>query len=97
MAPARPEEDDMRVADDRTRTHSVEDPDLTPAVQTSRRRQPRVRPVDIERQCGVLLGEERRCGAALSCKRHSMGAKRAVAGRSAPFDQLLAASLEEGF
>ncbi|KAK2029931.1 hypothetical protein LX32DRAFT_692837 [Colletotrichum zoysiae] len=54
-------------------------------------------PVDIECQCGVFLGEERRCGAALSCKRHSMGAKRAVAGRSAPFDQLLAASLEERF
>ncbi|KAK2048181.1 SCA7-domain-containing protein [Colletotrichum somersetense] len=97
MTPARPEEEDVRVADDHTNPPPGEGADLTPAVQTSRRRQPRVCPVDIERQCGVSLGEERRCGAALSCKRHSMGAKRAVAGRSAPFDQLLAAFLEEKF
>ncbi|EFQ25379.1 hypothetical protein CGRA01v4_02659 [Colletotrichum graminicola] len=95
MAPSRPEEDDVRVAGDPKVPPSCEDADIAPAVQTSRRRQPRVRPVDIEHQCGVSLGEDRRCGAALACKRHSIGAKRAVAGRSAPFDQLLAASLEE--
>ncbi|KAK1972202.1 SCA7-domain-containing protein [Colletotrichum sublineola] len=95
MAPARPE-DDMRVASEPTPPPPGEDADPTPAVQTLRRRKPRGRPVDIERQCGVSLGEERRCGAALACRRHSMGAKRAVAGRSAPFDILLAASSEEG-
>ncbi|KAK1597514.1 SCA7, zinc-binding domain-containing protein [Colletotrichum navitas] len=95
MASARPE-DDLRVADDPMAPRPYEDAAvIAPAVQTSRRRQPRVRPVDIERQCGVSLGENRRCGAALACRRHSMGAKRAVAGRSAPFDLLLAASLEE--
>ncbi|GKT74664.1 subunit of saga histone acetyltransferase complex [Colletotrichum tofieldiae] len=68
---------------------------LAPTIQSSRRRQPRRRPVDIERQCGVPLDEGRRCGRALTCRRHSMSAKRAVAGRSAPFDLLLAASVEE--
>ncbi|KAE9577272.1 hypothetical protein CGMCC3_g6748 [Colletotrichum fructicola] len=52
-------------------------------------------PVDIERQCGVAYPNGRMCGAALTCRRHSMGAKRAVAGRSAPFDALLPALLEQ--
>ncbi|KZL87049.1 subunit of saga histone acetyltransferase complex, partial [Colletotrichum incanum] len=72
-----------------------EDANPNPTVQASRRRQPRGCPVDIERQCGVPLAEGRRCGGALTCRRHSMSAKRAVAGRSAPFDLLLAASAEE--
>ncbi|KAK1984942.1 SCA7, zinc-binding domain-containing protein [Colletotrichum cereale] len=95
MASARPKDDDVRVVGDSTPPPPGEDTDPTPAVQTSRRRQPRGRPVDVERQCGVSLGEGRRCGGALACRRHSMAAKRAVTGRSAPFDLLLAASLEE--
>jgi SAGA-associated factor 73 len=31
------------------------------------------------------------CARSLTCKSHSMGAKRAVAGRSLPYDMLLAA------
>lgn len=50
--------------------------------------------IDIERQCGVPLREGRRCGGSLACKRHSMSSKRAVAGRSAPYDQLLATFME---
>ncbi|KAF2481274.1 SCA7, zinc-binding domain-containing protein [Neohortaea acidophila] len=46
-------------------------------------------PVDVETQCGVELPSERQCGGSLACKRHGMAAKRAVRGRSAPFDQLL--------
>lgn len=52
-------------------------------------------PIDIERQCGVAHTNGRVCGAALTCRRHSMGAKRAVAGRSAPFDALLSALMEQ--
>jgi SAGA-associated factor 73 len=36
----------------------------------------------------------KRCTRALTCKSHSFGAKRAVAGRSAPFDILLKALVE---
>ncbi|KAK1996024.1 hypothetical protein LX36DRAFT_712709 [Colletotrichum falcatum] len=94
MAPA-PLEDDVHVAGDIAHPPPGENAGPTPVIQTLRRRQPRGGPVDIERQCGVSLGEGRRCGAALACRRHSTGAKRAVAGRSAPFDQLLAASPED--
>ncbi|GJD02772.1 subunit of saga histone acetyltransferase complex [Colletotrichum higginsianum] len=70
-----------------------ENADPTPRAQSSSRRKPRRRPVDIERQCGVPMGGEGRlCGAALMCRRHSMSAKRSVAGRSAPFDLLLLAA-----
>lgn len=48
-------------------------------------------PVDVERQCGVPLPKGGFCARSLTCKTHSMGAKRAVLGRSAPYDQLLAA------
>lgn len=47
--------------------------------------------MDVERQCGVLLPNGQPCARSLTCKSHSMGAKRAVAGRSLPYDMLLAA------
>jgi SAGA-associated factor 73 len=47
-------------------------------------------PVDVEKQCGVLLPNNSMCARSLTCKSHSMGAKRAVPGRSMPYDVLLA-------
>ncbi|KAI4169841.1 MAG: hypothetical protein LQ343_005390 [Gyalolechia ehrenbergii] len=47
-------------------------------------------PVDVEKQCGVLLPNGGYCARSLTCKSHSMGAKRAVPGRSMPYDYLLA-------
>lgn len=46
-------------------------------------------PVDVEKQCGVPLPLGGYCARSLTCKTHSMGAKRAVPGRSAPYDILL--------
>ncbi|BAO40562.1 SAGA-associated factor 73 [Kluyveromyces marxianus DMKU3-1042] len=46
--------------------------------------------VNFDKQCGVPLPEGGVCGRSLTCKSHSMGAKRAVEGRSQPFDILLA-------
>jgi len=46
-------------------------------------------PVDVEKQCGVDLPQGGQCARSLTCKSHSMGAKRAVPGRSAPYDKLL--------
>lgn len=46
-------------------------------------------PVDVEKQCGVPLPSGGFCARSLTCKTHSMGAKRAVIGRSAPYDVLL--------
>lgn len=48
-------------------------------------------PVDVERQCGVLLPNGQPCARSLTCKSHNMSAKRAVPGRSLPYDMLLAA------
>lgn len=47
-------------------------------------------PVDVEKQCGVLLPNGAMCARSLTCKSHAMGAKRAVPGRSMPYDMLLA-------
>lgn len=47
--------------------------------------------VDVEKQCGVLLPNGRSCARSLTCKAHAIAAKRAVAGRSLPYDMLLAA------
>ncbi|CUS09908.1 unnamed protein product [Tuber aestivum] len=48
-------------------------------------------PVDVEKQCGVPLPNGALCARSLTCKSHSMGAKRGVLGRSQPYDILLAA------
>ena len=47
--------------------------------------------MDVEKQCGVLLPNGAMCARSLTCKSHAMGAKRAVPGRSMPYDMLLAA------
>ncbi|KIP10050.1 hypothetical protein PHLGIDRAFT_22566 [Phlebiopsis gigantea 11061_1 CR5-6] len=46
-------------------------------------------PVDLNRQCGVINDKNLPCSRSLTCKSHSMGAKRAVAGRSRLYDDLL--------
>ncbi|KAF8638931.1 hypothetical protein AX16_010406 [Volvariella volvacea WC 439] len=46
-------------------------------------------PVDYDRQCGVINDKGLPCSRSLTCKSHSMGAKRAVGGRSRPYDELL--------
>lgn len=46
-------------------------------------------PVDVEKQCGVTLPNGAQCARSLTCKSHSMGAKRAVPGRTLPYDMLL--------
>jgi SAGA-associated factor 73 len=47
-------------------------------------------PVDVDKQCGVPLANGALCARSLTCKTHSMGAKRSVLGRSGPYDLLLA-------
>ncbi|KAJ7583409.1 SCA7, zinc-binding domain-containing protein [Mycena floridula] len=46
-------------------------------------------PVDFDRHCGVINDKGLECSRSLTCKSHSMGAKRAVLGRSRPYDDLL--------
>ncbi|CCK70863.1 deubiquitination module subunit SGF73 KNAG_0F01950 [Huiozyma naganishii CBS 8797] len=49
-----------------------------------------IRSINFDKQCGVELPEGGYCARSLTCKSHSMGAKRAVQGRTKPFDELLA-------
>ncbi|KAH7887772.1 SCA7-domain-containing protein [Phlebopus sp. FC_14] len=46
-------------------------------------------PVDFDKQCGVINDKGLPCSRSLTCKAHSMGAKRAVQGRSKSYDELL--------
>ncbi|KZP29284.1 SCA7-domain-containing protein [Athelia psychrophila] len=46
-------------------------------------------PADLDKQCGVLTDKNLPCARALNCKKHSMGAKRAVQGRTRLYDDLL--------
>ncbi|KAF9005900.1 SCA7, zinc-binding domain-containing protein [Cyathus striatus] len=46
-------------------------------------------PIDYDRQCGVINDKGLPCSRSLTCKSHSMGAKRAVQGRSRNYDELL--------
>jgi len=51
------------------------------------------RSVNVERQCGVMK-HGNFCHQSLACKSHSIHSKRAVTGRSQPYDILLVAYLE---
>lgn len=51
---------------------------------------PKGKTVDVDKQCGVPLPNGGLCARSLTCKTHAMGSKRAVQGRSAPYDALLA-------
>ncbi|CBQ68032.1 conserved hypothetical protein [Sporisorium reilianum SRZ2] len=46
-------------------------------------------PINVDKQCGVINDKGLPCSRSLTCKSHSMGAKRAVEGRSTPYDTLL--------
>jgi len=46
-------------------------------------------PVDLDKQCGVINDKDLPCSRSLTCKSHSMGAKRSVPGRSKKYDELL--------
>ncbi|KAF9556664.1 SCA7-domain-containing protein [Agrocybe pediades] len=46
-------------------------------------------PVDYDKQCGVINDKGLPCSRSLTCKSHSMGAKRSVQGRSRNYDELL--------
>ncbi|RKP23921.1 SCA7 domain-containing protein, partial [Syncephalis pseudoplumigaleata] len=48
-------------------------------------------PVDLDKQCGVMLPTNQPCSRSLTCKTHSMSLKRGVVGRSQPYDVLYAA------
>ena len=74
-----------------------EDKDKEPKKKKKKKEEPKPKapkpkgPVDVERQCGVTLPNGAQCARSLTCKSHSMGAKRAVPGRSLPYDMLLQA------
>ncbi|CAG8506235.1 3239_t:CDS:2, partial [Dentiscutata heterogama] len=46
-------------------------------------------PIDLDKQCGVIEHTGMQCSRSLTCKSHSMALKRAVQGRSQPFNTLL--------
>ncbi|KAG0214790.1 hypothetical protein BGX28_001425 [Mortierella sp. GBA30] len=46
-------------------------------------------PLDLDKQCGVIIPGGAPCARSLTCKSHSMSSKRAVEGRSRPYDVLL--------
>ncbi|KAH9935946.1 SCA7-domain-containing protein [Epithele typhae] len=63
-----------------------------PATAPKTKKQARTRvkgPVDFDKQCGVINDKGLPCSRSLTCKSHSMGAKRSVQGRSKNYDELL--------
>lgn len=74
----------------------LEGDDGKPGAKKKKKDEPKAKtakpkgPVDVEKQCGVALPNNGFCARSLTCKSHSMGLKRAVPGRSLPYDMLLA-------
>ncbi|WVR09587.1 hypothetical protein IAU60_006657 [Kwoniella sp. DSM 27419] len=53
-----------------------------------RKRQRATNPVDLDQRCGVINDKGIPCARSLTCKTHTVGAKRAVQGRTRPYDLL---------
>ncbi|OWZ38283.1 SAGA-associated factor 73 [Cryptococcus neoformans] len=53
-----------------------------------RKRQRANNPINYDRQCGVINDKGHPCARSLTCKTHTVGAKRAVQGRTRPYDEL---------
>ena len=91
--PANPDEDGIK----KGKKRKVEGEDDKEPKKKRKKEEPKAKapkpkgPVDVEKQCGVTLPNGAQCARSLTCKSHSMGAKRAVPGRSLPYDMLLAA------
>jgi len=49
-------------------------------------------PIDLDKQCGVMTENGTVCTRSLTCKIHSVSAKRAVQGRSQDYDTLYRAT-----
>jgi SAGA-associated factor 73 len=91
------DEDDDEERDGKGKKRKVEDDDKDKEPKKKKKKEEQKPkqaktkgPVDVEKQCGVLLPNGAQCARSLTCKSHSMGAKRAVPGRSLPYDMLLA-------
>lgn len=90
------DDDDDDVRDGKGKKRKAEDGDKDKESKKKKKKdEPKAKaakakgPVDVEKQCGVLLANGQQCARSLTCKSHSMGAKRAVPGRSLPYDMLL--------
>ncbi|BEJ13600.1 hypothetical protein CspHIS471_0307740 [Cutaneotrichosporon sp. HIS471] len=58
-------------------------------AQAAERRRARANnPLDYDRQCGVINDKGLPCSRSLTCKTHTVGAKRAVQGRTRLYDEL---------
>jgi SCA7, zinc-binding domain len=88
-----PEPSGRKGADDKKRK-ATDDGDAPTSKRKKKEPKPKTGklkgPVDVEKQCGVPLPNGLMCARSLTCKSHSMGAKRAVMGRSMRYDVLLA-------
>ena len=90
------DDDDDDIRDGKSKKRKAEDDDKDKEPKKKKKKdEPKAKaakakgPVDVEKQCGVILPNGAQCARSLTCKSHSMGAKRAVGGRSLPYDMLL--------
>ncbi|KAI5240294.1 hypothetical protein E4T43_06175 [Aureobasidium subglaciale] len=83
-------QDPRFAADDTNTTSSKRDMDNESSATSATRQH-----VNIDKQCGVPLFNGVPCASALTCQSHNLPAKRAIPGRSAPLDQLLALQQQE--
>lgn len=77
----------------KVKNEAINSTTMTPTTSqnstTSKSKRNKGGPVDLNSQCGVINAKNLPCSRSLTCKTHSMGAKRSVQGRSKPYDVLV--------
>ncbi|WVQ75574.1 hypothetical protein IAR50_005201 [Cryptococcus sp. DSM 104548] len=73
---------------DRARQEKKEAKEREKMEIAERKRQRANNPINVDRQCGVINDRNVPCARSLTCKTHTVGAKRSVPGRTRPYDEL---------
>ncbi|WVW86374.1 hypothetical protein I302_108420 [Kwoniella bestiolae CBS 10118] len=77
-----------KIQKERMRLERKEAKDKEKVEVAERKRMKGTNPINLDRQCGVINDKSAPCARSLTCKTHTVGAKRSVEGRSRPYDEL---------
>ncbi|WWC95171.1 hypothetical protein V866_002025 [Kwoniella sp. B9012] len=77
-----------KIKKEKLRLERKEAKDKEKSEVAERKRMRATNPINLDRQCGVINDKSAPCARSLTCKTHTVGAKRAVQGRSRPYDEL---------
>lgn len=93
LADGQPSTKEAKIKDKESAKEKKEIKDNDGHVHTKKPTKKKIKgPIDLDKQCGVMTENGQMCTRSLTCKIHSVSAKRAVQGRTQDYDTLFSAT-----